>query len=104
MSLIRWLVDVYCQGFIEGRWPVHVFFNILDLAGINAWDLFKGVTRSTITRRNFLLKLASELSDRYVTARSQGVSDDDEEYMEPVMKHRKFRFHIAREIKPKLLV
>ena len=84
------------------RWPVQVFYNILDLAGINAWVLFKEVTRSTTTRRDFLLKLASELSDRYVTARSrQGVSDDDDEYMEPVMKRRKCQVSYCKGNKTK---
>ena len=26
------------------RWPVHVFYNILDLAVINAWVIYRGVT------------------------------------------------------------
>ena len=26
------------------RWPVHVFYNILDLAAINAWIIYRGVT------------------------------------------------------------
>ena len=26
------------------RWPVHVFYNILDLATINAWIIYRGVT------------------------------------------------------------
>ncbi len=26
-------------------WPVHVFYNILDLAGINAWILYREVTK-----------------------------------------------------------
>ena len=77
------------------RWPVKMFYNILDLAGINAWILFKEVTGSTITRRDFLLQLATELSDEYVTARGRQHADNDndghadEDYMEPVLKRRK---------------
>lgn len=36
------------------RWPVHIFYNILDLAGINAWILYKKVTGSRISRIHFL--------------------------------------------------
>jgi len=43
------------------RWPLAVFYNILDLAGVNAWILFKKATGSTMYRRNFLLKLSAEL-------------------------------------------
>ena len=43
------------------RWPLAVFFNILDLAGVNAWILFKEKTHSRISRRNFLHQLSAEL-------------------------------------------
>src|SRR5882757_9199035 len=43
------------------RWPVQVFYNILDLAAINAWVLYKETTGKIITRRKFILKLCEEL-------------------------------------------
>lgn len=43
------------------RWPLAVFFNILDMAGINAWILFRQQTNSRISRRNFLLELSAQL-------------------------------------------
>lgn len=43
------------------RWPVHIFFNILDHAALNAWIIYKSVTGNTINRRDFLLKLGEEL-------------------------------------------
>jgi hypothetical protein len=51
------------------RWPVHVFYNILDLAAINSWILYKEVTGKIITRRDFILQLAEELCDAYVKTR-----------------------------------
>lgn len=48
------------------RWPVHTFYNLLDLAGINAWIIYREVTKDKITRREFLLKLAEELTKEYV--------------------------------------
>ena len=45
------------------RWPMAVFFNCLDLATINAWVLFRKVTGSTISQRDFLLQLISSLCD-----------------------------------------
>ncbi|GFX80954.1 catenin alpha [Trichonephila clavipes] len=32
------------------RWPVHVFYNILDLAGNNSWILYKEVTEAILSR------------------------------------------------------
>ena len=44
------------------RWPLQVFFNILDLTVINAWILYKECTRSKISRKEFIFCLAEELA------------------------------------------
>ena len=51
------------------RWPVHVFYNVLDLAAINAWILYKEATLTKISRRAFLLQLAEELVIGYTSTR-----------------------------------
>ena len=61
------------------RWPIHTFYNILDLAGINAWVIFKEVTREKITRRQFLQQLVEELSAPYMSQRSQHHVEESEE-------------------------
>ncbi len=43
------------------RWPLHKFYNILDLSGINSYILYTEVTGEKISRRKFLLRLAEEL-------------------------------------------
>ena len=43
------------------RWPLAVFFNILDLAAVNAWIIYKKRTGINISRRNFIRKLSEEL-------------------------------------------
>jgi len=47
------------------RWPMHVFYNILDLAGINAWVLYKETTDENILRKDFLFQLGKELAAEY---------------------------------------
>ena len=47
------------------RWPLHVFYNILDLAVINAWIIYKETTGVNISRKNFIFQLAEELSGDY---------------------------------------
>ena len=42
------------------RWPVAAFDNILDLAGINAFVLYKKKTGDKVSRRSFLFKLATK--------------------------------------------
>ncbi|GFV67597.1 uncharacterized protein TNCV_4622771 [Trichonephila clavipes] len=51
--------------------PLQVFFNILDLADINAWILYKQTTGENISRQEFLLKLAVELGADFREAREQ---------------------------------
>lgn len=43
------------------RWPVQVWYNILDLAAINSWILYKSITGNQLSRRQFILQLAKEL-------------------------------------------
>jgi hypothetical protein len=43
------------------RWPIQVFFNILNLSSINAWVLFRQSNASQISRRSFLVQLIEEI-------------------------------------------
>ncbi|KAJ8895037.1 hypothetical protein PR048_000361 [Dryococelus australis] len=64
------------------RWPVHVFFNLLDLAVINAWLLYKEVTGRKIKRRKLIVELCEELRAVHMANRNTKphmVSEDDEE-------------------------
>ena len=69
----------------SNRWPVHVFFNILDLASINAWILYKETTGEKISRQDFLFQLAEELAnddaeikkpDTGTSSNSKAISDN----------------------------
>ncbi|KAL6455885.1 hypothetical protein MHYP_G00357360 [Metynnis hypsauchen] len=48
------------------RWPVSVFYNLLDLAAMNARVLYTACTGSTESRRDFIRALAGELRHRYL--------------------------------------
>lgn len=56
------------------RWPLAVFFNILDVAGINAWIIYCKVTGSIMWRQDFLHQLSGELV-RAATANSKKAVD-----------------------------
>ncbi|XP_014614877.1 PREDICTED: uncharacterized protein LOC106792861 [Polistes canadensis] len=47
------------------RWPLQAFFNILDLARISAYILYKETTDEEISRQEFLFQLAEELGIKY---------------------------------------
>ena len=39
------------------RWPLRIFYNILDLAAINAWVLYKDVTQIKISTKDNLTQI-----------------------------------------------
>ena len=51
-------------------WPVTVFYNILDLACINANELYKKKTGDAISKRNFMFQLATELREAHVQGKT----------------------------------
>ena len=62
-------VDVYDQmtrlysvKAASRRWPVHVFYNVVDMALINSWIIYKQVCQSSISRREFIQRVAEELT------------------------------------------
>lgn len=60
------------------RWPLQIFFNILDLAAINAWILYKEVTGMQIERKQFLFQLAEQLSADFTTEREKHSSQQED--------------------------
>jgi hypothetical protein len=61
------------------RWPDRVFYNILDLAAINAWIIYKGVTGEEMSKHAFLHQLAEELREVYKEKRESMVPKHNEE-------------------------
>ncbi|XP_055388036.1 piggyBac transposable element-derived protein 4-like, partial [Condylostylus longicornis] len=65
VDVIDQMARKYSVKASSRRWPLQVFYNILDLAGINAWSLYKDITGENITRKQFLYQLCEELADKY---------------------------------------
>jgi hypothetical protein len=61
------------------RWFVHVFYNILDLASINAWIIYRDVTGEELIRHAFLHQLTEELRKVYKEKRESMVPKHNEE-------------------------
>lgn len=53
------------------RWPLQVFYNILNLVSINSWVLYKETNKNKISRRKFLIKLIEEILE--MTSRNEEV-------------------------------
>jgi len=60
-------IDQMCRKYsvraATRRWPVHVLYNILDLAMINAHTIYKLLTKKRIKRRTFILQVVDELGE-----------------------------------------
>ncbi|KAI4800831.1 hypothetical protein KUCAC02_007060 [Chaenocephalus aceratus] len=51
------------------RWPVAVFYNVLDLAAIDAWVLRSCMSREDTPRRDFTLQLAHGLRAEWMASK-----------------------------------
>ena len=60
MCLIRWL-EKYTAKSVSRRWPIQVFFNIFDMAAINAWIICKETTGINIKRRDFIFNITEKV-------------------------------------------
>jgi hypothetical protein len=60
------LLDSMCRAMTTKagcrRWPLAVFYNILDLAAVNAWIIYRKATGKQMSRREYLLALSQELT------------------------------------------
>lgn len=52
------------------RWPVHVFYNMVDMAALNAHVLYQSCTGRQERRVDFLVQLAIELAHCHVAAKN----------------------------------
>ena len=48
------------------RWPVAVFYNLLDMAAINVYVLYKQCLDKTVSRRDFMMDLVCELYENHM--------------------------------------
>ena len=49
-----------------GTWPLAVVYNILDLACINVYVLYKKKTGDSVSRKKFMFHLVAELRETHV--------------------------------------
>lgn len=65
------MTRLYSVKYATRRWPVQVWSNILNIAGINSWILYKEANNSTISRRKFLMKLIDEIVELITSSSSK---------------------------------
>ena len=61
VDVIDQMARKYSVKAASRRWPVHVFYNVMDLALINSWILYRDICKSGISRRKFIQCVVKEL-------------------------------------------
>ena len=89
VNVVDQMARQYTTHAATQRWPLAVWKNILDIAAINFWILYKKCTQCTISRRNFMLQLVEYLRDAYVTKRMPFHWNDNKYEDRPFGKRRK---------------
>ena len=62
VDVIDQMTRKYSVKAASRRWPIHVFYNVIDLALINSWILFRDICKSGISRRKFAQRVVEELT------------------------------------------
>ena len=60
------IVRLYSTLAASRRCPIAVWTNILEMAGLDSWILFRKATGSRISRSAFILQLSEELTSASV--------------------------------------
>lgn len=77
-NLTKGAVDVvdrmkseYSVSRVSNRWPLTVFFSLLNIGGINSQLIYYSNTNNKITRRAYLTELAKQLTKPHMLRRAQ---------------------------------
>lgn len=62
------MISCYSCQRKTNRWPMTVFFNIIDISALNAYIIFKEMNRNWHMRRNFLHELGVSLAKPYMNS------------------------------------
>ena len=63
VDLYEQMTRLYSVKVTSRHWPVHVFYNVVDMALVNSWILYKQVCQSSISHREFIQRVAEELTE-----------------------------------------
>ncbi|KAF0763060.1 piggyBac transposable element-derived protein 4-like [Aphis craccivora] len=71
VDVVDELKGEYSVAKISCRWPLKIFFALMNIAGINSQIIFRDNTNQTISRRLYLKTLGKELTKHFMIQRLQ---------------------------------
>ncbi|XP_035228790.1 piggyBac transposable element-derived protein 4-like [Stegodyphus dumicola] len=69
VDIVDKMTRKYSVRAVSRRWPVHVFYNMLDLTRTNAYIIYDKLSGKNNARHDFLFQLAEELRELYLNRR-----------------------------------
>lgn len=63
VDVVDEMKNEYSISRVSRRWPLTLFFSMLNIGGINGYLIFKANTQSTIPRKDFIKKLSWDLCE-----------------------------------------
>ena len=73
------MTRLYSVKSASRRWPMVVFYSLLDIAALNAWIIYKMNMKTSISRKDFICKLAEEMMGCIETDADCAVSEENQE-------------------------
>ena len=86
------MTTLYSVKAASRRWPAHAFCNVVDMALINRWILYKQICQRNISNREFIQSVAEELTGNAPTVsrkrRAEEVGSPNDTNASAVVKRR----------------
>ena len=62
VDVLNQISTLYSVKAASKRWIVHVFYNVINLALINSWVIYKALCKSNINRRAYIEKVYKDIT------------------------------------------
>lgn len=79
VDVLDQMIKKYSTHSATRRWPVAVWCNMLDIAIINSWILYRKTTGNIISRKMFIFKIIEDLRSAYLETKTKEKQSFEEE-------------------------
>lgn len=94
---LEMMIDKYTVQKNTKRWPLAIFYNIIDIATLNAYSIYN-YANDSFERRKFLLDLAKELVESHISQRLNCTNNSANEKIFNAVKIIGFKHLISRKV------
>ena len=62
VDVLNQISTLYSVRAASKKWIVHIFYNVINLALINSWVIYKALCKSNISRRAYIEKVCKDIT------------------------------------------